>query len=136
MNVASLRITCVAMLVVFGAACQSQRAPGASAKPQPAVTHVVLVWLKTPGDAAGRERIVETSKTFRTIPGVVGVMAGRPLPSTRPVVDSSFDVAIVMTFEDESALRAYDVHPTHKRAVEDVLRPLVGKLLIYDVKAE
>ena len=56
------------------------------------------------------------------------------MPSTRPVVDSSFDLAVLIAFEDEAALRAYDAHPTHKRAVEGVLRPLVGKFVIYDVK--
>ena len=58
------------------------------------------------------------------------------MKKTRPVVDSSFDVAVVVTFEDEAALRAYDAHPTHKQAVEEVLRPLVGKLVIYDVTGE
>ena len=129
----ALRAVCVALIVIT-ASCQSYQSPRDTAKPQAAerVTHVVLVWLKTPGNAAARTKIIETSKTFATIPGVVRVTSGTALPSTRPVVDSSYDVAVVMTFEDEAALRAYDGHPTHKKAVEEVLRPLAGKILIYD----
>ena len=98
------------------------------------VEHLVICWLKTPGDEAARKRLIDESKSFvGVIPGLLDVSAGTALPSTRPAVDSSFDVAVVMTFKDEPSLRAYDQHPTHKRSVERVLRPLVGKLVIYDV---
>ena len=49
---------------------------------------------------------------------------------------STFDVGIVITFTDEPSLRAYDQHPTHKQAVETVLRPLVAKLLVYDIESK
>ena len=98
------------------------------------VEHVVVCWLKTPGDASARQRVIDESKAFvGVIPGLLDVSAGTALPSTRPAVDSSFDVVVVMTFRDESALRAYDVHPRHKKAVDEVLRPLVARLVIYDV---
>ena len=114
-----------AVLVLCGFSCTSQK---------PAVSHVVLFWLKEPGDQAAIDRIIETSNSFKAIPGVKRVMAGRPLPSTRPVVDSSFDVALVMEFADEAALHAYEVHPDHQRAVREVLRPLAGKIVVYDVQ--
>jgi hypothetical protein len=131
----ALRVNALIALLIVGG-CQAHQAPAKDAKPQAAVTHVVLCWLKMPGDEAGRRRIIETTQTLKSIPGVVSVTAGRAMPSTRPVVDSSFDVGIVITFTDESALRAYDQHPTHKRAVETVLRPLVAKLLVYDIETK
>jgi hypothetical protein len=106
------------------------------ANPQPGATHVVLCWLKSPGDSASRQQLIDTSYTFGKIPGVVSVTAGHPLPSTRPVVDSSFDVAVVMQFKNEQALRAYEQHPIHKKAVSDVLRPLTAKILIYDIQTD
>ena len=130
----SLRVACVLLVAAAAGSCQSTAKPAASARPHAAVTHVVLCWLKTAGDQEGRARIVEASRTFASIPGVVTVTTGRPLASTRPVDDSSFDVAVVIAFEHEAALRAYDAHPTHKQAVDEVLRPLVGKFVIYDVK--
>src|SRR5829696_3252821 len=107
----TLRGACLALVLCVTACRSNQSSPTSSAKPQAAkatVTHVVFVWLKTPGDEAARKRITDVSQTFKTIPGVVSVTSGRALPSTRPVVDSSYDVAIVMTFTDEAALRAYD----------------------------
>jgi len=121
----------VALTSVLAASCQSlQSAPRSRAT----VEHVVVCWLKSPGDATARQRIIDESNAFLgVIPGLVRVSAGPSLPSTRPAVDSTFDVAVVMSFEDEAALRAYEEHPRHRQAVERVLRPLVGKLVIYDV---
>jgi hypothetical protein len=98
------------------------------------VKHVVVCWLKTPGDEAARKQVIDESRAFLgVIPGLLDVAAGPALPSTRPAVDSSFDVAVVMTFKDEASLRAYDTHARHKQAVDRVLRPLVSRLVIYDV---
>ena len=98
------------------------------------VTHVVLCWLKTPGDAAQRKQLIEASYRFQEIPGVSLIAAGTAIPSTRPVVDASFDVAVVILFEDEAALRAYDAHPIHRQAVQELLRPLTQRIQIYDFR--
>jgi len=98
------------------------------------ITHVVLLWLKTPGDRAAIEKIIATSRQFTSIPGVMNVRVGRPLASTRPVVDATFDVGLTMSFRDEAALHAYETHPQHVKAVTEVLRPLAGKILVYDIK--
>ena len=102
----------------------------------PGVSHVVLMWLKNPGDATAVKKIIEASRQFRQIPGVIDIKAGRPLPSTRPVVDSSYDVGLVMTFQDEGALQAYETHPQHVKAVKEVLRPLAAKIQVYDLRHE
>jgi hypothetical protein len=96
------------------------------------VTHIVVCWLKNPGDADARRQLIDDSKSFTKIPGVVCVSAGNVLPSTRPSVDSTFDVAVVMKFKDEKALASYASHPIHLQAVERTLKPLVAKYVIYD----
>src|SRR5262249_47453933 len=101
---------------------------------QASVTHVVVCWLKNPGDEQARQQLIDDSKSFTRIPGIVSVSAGRVMPSTRPSVDSSFDVAIVMKFKDEEALKNYAQHPIHLAAVERTLKPLVAKYVIYDYK--
>ena len=124
------RVTCLT-LVLFAASCRSHQAPPPRERTAP-VTHVVLFWLKTPGDEAARQRIIDASRTFKDIPGVVSVSAGRALPSTRPVVDSSFDVALTVTFTDEESMRAYEGHPIHVKAVQEVLRPVMAKVVVHD----
>lgn len=94
---------------------------------------MVLVWLKQPGDAEGRAALIEGARSFRSIPGVLGVRAGTALPSEREVVDDSFDVALVISFDDADALAAYELHPDHVRAVEELLKPLAERVLVYDL---
>jgi hypothetical protein len=99
---------------------------------QAKVTHVVVCWLKEPGNETQRQQIIEASKTFRSIPGVVDVSAGKSMPSTRPVVDTTYDVAIVMRMRDEQALKDYSTHPTHIAARDKIFLPLVQRFVIYD----
>lgn len=96
------------------------------------VQHIVLVWLKKPGDLETRRQLIETSKSFKKIPGVIGVSTGTPLQSERPVVDDSFDVAVIITFESREAMQNYQTHPRHTKAVEEVLRPVTDRMVIYD----
>ena len=128
--------TWLPMLVLFIALSCTTIEPSESRRrmeiPQGAVTHVVVVWLKTPGNEGARAQLIEASKRFEEIPGVLRVTAGRPLPSTRPVVDSSFDVAVMILFRDRQAMNDYEVHPLHAQAVEEILKPLAGRVLIYD----
>lgn len=102
--------------------------------PQAGICHVVVCWLKEPGNPAQREELIRRSQELKAIPGVMRVQAGMPLPAERPVVDGSYDVAVAIDFRDEAALRAYEAHPVHQKAVEEVLKPLVGKFVIYDFK--
>src|SRR4051812_29444339 len=122
-----------AMVMMLGlcASCAHHRA-AAEVKPG-MVVHVVVCWLKTPGDEAQRQQLIDVTRTFKAIPGVVGVAAGRTLPSTRPVVDATFDVGIVILFRDRQAMTDYLENPIHKKALADTLKPLVGKQIVYDI---
>ena len=97
-----------------------------------ALQHVVLVWLKDAGNAQQQARIIEVSKSFRDIPGVLDVQAGKAVASERDIVDDSFDVGILVVVPDERRLREYLDHPIHQKAKNDVLVPLVEKILVYD----
>jgi hypothetical protein len=129
MKTARLSATLVFIAILVGCQQFQQQQPS---RPQARVTHIVICWLKEPGNESARQKLIDTSKTFTQIPGIVEVTAGRVMPSTRPVVDSSYDVAIVMKFTDREALANYATHPIHVAARDNVLNPLVSKYLIYD----
>ena len=93
---------------------------------------MVVIWLKQPGDAAARERVVAASRAFRAIPGVRDLTVGTCLPGSRPIIDNSYDVAISMRFDNAVAMQAYVDHPDHKAAAETILKPLAKKVLVYD----
>lgn len=92
----------------------------------------MLCWLKEPGDAEDRQQIIDISKTFQSIPGVISVKAGASIPSDRTIVDDSFDVGILLTFPGHKAMQMYLDHPDHKQAVQNILKPLVSKIIVYD----
>src|SRR5438477_4619931 len=101
--------------------------------PSHSVSHVVICYLKNRGNPIQRQQLIDATRTLANIPGILDIKMGRPLPSTRPVVVSDFDVALIFTFRDQEALAAYQTNPRHLQAVKEVLEPLVGKLVIYDI---
>ena len=107
---------------------------GLGSRQDGALQHVVLVWLKDAGNAAQRARIIAVSKSFRDLPRVLHVPAGKAVASERDIVDDSFDVGILVVVSDDRRLREYLAHPIHQRAKNDVLLPLVEKILVYDFK--
>ena len=109
---------------------------GCQTMPRGGVTHVVVYWLKDHGNAAQRAKIIETSESFRKIPGVLSVQVGQCLPSQRPIVDSTFDVALTMEFASQAAMQKYLADPRHKAASEGVLTPLVKTVTAYDFVKE
>lgn len=113
------------IFAAFGlAACQTT--------PEPGLTHVVVFWLRDPGNAAHRAKLIEVSESFRRIPGVLSVHTGPCIPSDRPIVDSSFDVAVSLTFASRADLQRYLDHPEHKAATVGTLKPIVKKITVYD----
>ncbi|MDP6523133.1 MAG: Dabb family protein [Kiritimatiellia bacterium] len=114
-------------IILSGCATVETSSPGE-------IHHVVLCWLKEPGNARHRQKIIETSETFRKIPGVQTLSVGQVIHSDRPIVDDSFDVAISMTFASNADLQKYLSHPIHTEAVDKVLKPLIAKITVYDFK--
>ena len=97
------------------------------------VQHVVLLWLRDPGNPRHLEDLAVASRMLAALPGVLGLEMGPPLPSDRAVVEDGFDLALFFRFEDADALAAYQSHPWHRRAVEEVLAPLVERQMVVDV---
>ena len=94
--------------------------------------HIVLCWLKDPGDQKDREKIIEVTKSFMDIPGVLNAEAGQVIMSDREIVDDSFDVGILIVTKNQKDLQKYVDHPIHQQAKKEVLLPLVERILVYD----
>ncbi|MBL9131989.1 MAG: Dabb family protein [Verrucomicrobiaceae bacterium] len=101
------------------------------------VEHVVLVWLKRPGNVADRATVIAAAKMFQAeISQIQHLSVGTPVASERPIVDDSFDVGLVMRFNSKADMDAYEKHPVHVNAVKQTLLPLAKKLLVYDIGCE
>jgi hypothetical protein len=124
----TLSLLFVCVLVWRQAATESVAEQGNSGH----VQHVVIGWLNEPGNAEARQKVIEASYGFAEIPGVLSVSAGPSLSSERAIVDSSYDVGVVITLKDAAALAAYLEHPKHKHALKEVLQSLIQKMIVYD----
>ena len=67
---------------------------------------------------------------------MLDIQTGPVLPSTRPVVDSSYDVGVVVTFRDAEAIQGYLTHPTHLKVLNEVLKPNADHYRVYDFVTE
>lgn len=100
------------------------------------VTHVVIMWLKRPGNDQDRAALGAASESFRNIPGVLRVDVGRPIEIRRPGIEQSFDLSVVFTFRDRRALRAFEKDPRHLAAIRKTLTPLVRRFIVFNSVAE
>jgi hypothetical protein len=127
----ALAAAALAVLLSAGA-CATHRAPEGERRP---VSHVVLFWLNDPSDAQAIRKMEDACLSFRSIAGVESVAVGRALPSDRPVVDSSFDLGVVITFRNPEALGRYLKDPIHQEALRSLVKPLVKRMQVYDIAA-
>jgi hypothetical protein len=94
--------------------------------------HCVYFWLKpelTPAQRAEFRRGVESLKGIKSIESAA---IGAPAGSTRrPVIDSSYDVALIVVCKDVAAEAAYQVDPLHLAFV-DKFKTFWTRVQIYD----
>lgn len=122
------KILILSLIVIVFISCQSKNV----LSDRTIVQHIVICWLKNPNDVAATQKLISVTNSFSELPGIINISIGRAVPSDRPIVDDSFDITIIMTFENKAALDNYLRHPKHKEAVQEVLQPLTKKVLIYD----
>ena len=98
------------------------------------IEHVVLVWLKHPGNAEDRAKLIHATENLQRATGLIrSLKTGTPVPNQRPEVDDSFDLALSMRFDNREKLEAFENNPDHIKAREKILRPLVRRIVIYDI---
>jgi hypothetical protein len=118
------------LLLFLSTACRHNSDVGL--KNENVLTHIVLCWLKEPGNFEHRNQIIDMTDSFNAIPGVLTARAGNPIMSDREIVDDSFDVGIIIEVKDVVDLKKYLDHPIHQKAKKEVLVPLVERVLVYD----
>ncbi len=96
--------------------------------------HSVYFWLKpelTPAQRAEFRCGVESLKGIKSVEKVsVGVPAGTP---RRPIIDSSYDVALIVECKDVAAEAAYQVDPLHLAFVGQ-FKTFWTRVQIYDAE--
>ena len=92
------------------------------------ICHVVLLRLRDEVGADKSDWILQQARELLgSIPGVRNLIVGMGI---KP--DYSHPICLVMEFDDEAALQAYQVHPEHVRFRDEILGPLVGDKKVHD----
>jgi Stress responsive A/B Barrel Domain len=95
-------------------------------------SHVVIFWTKPELPSAADELIAGAEKYLRPIPGIRSFHVGRMVPSHRPVVDQSYQVALNLIFDTKQQQDDYQVHPLHIDFVEKVFKANCARATIFD----
>lgn len=95
-------------------------------------SHVVIFWTDPANPQSTDALLAGAEQYLKPIPGVLHFHIGRMVPSHRPVVDQSYQVALNLVFPDKKAQDDYQVHPLHIEFVEKVFKPNCKKVVIYD----
>ncbi len=122
-------------LLLLAAGCQNDSRLGPSGLPKGDIDHVVIIWMTDRGDEFAKKEILGDAKKLEKIPGVLRVAAGRVLTSDRAKVDNSYDIALIMTFANETDLRHYTEDKNQVQAMANILR-YARDVKVYDVVAE
>ena len=88
------------------------------------VTHVMLFWLKRPGNVDDQNFLRRALRTLRRARGVNDMRVGRPLPVDRPSVEQSF--------RDREAFEKLERDQQRKQAIDAMLGPLVRRYTVYN----
>lgn len=95
-------------------------------------SHVVIFWTKPGSPDAAAALLAGAEKYLRPIPGVRTFHVGKMVPSQRPVVEQSYQVALNLIFDTKQQQDDYQVHPLHIEFVEKVFKPHCERAVIYD----
>lgn len=97
------------------------------------IVHHVFFWLKRPGSAADRDRLIAGLRELAQIPVIRNLEIGVPASTEqRDVVDSSFDISELMLFDSVADQAIYQDHPIHRDFVASCSH-LWSKVVVYDM---
>jgi hypothetical protein len=96
------------------------------------LVHHVFFWLKNRDSKEDLNKLLEGLRTLEKIESVRKIYIGVPASTEqRPVVDSSYSASELIFFDDVAGQDAYQVHPIHKKFVEQYSH-LWEKVIVYD----
>lgn len=96
------------------------------------LSHIVIFWTD-PNNPSAPDALIEGAKKYLTgIPGASQFHIGKMSPSSRPVVEQSYQVGLRIQFENKEAEEAYQSHPSHLEFVEKSFKPNCVRVVVYD----
>lgn len=127
------------VLLGFASSCHfksdistSQTSEEKDVKVEAPFIHSVYFWFKEEVTADQKAAFAKASMKLREIDGVTAVYEGVPAATDRPIVERSYDYALVVLMKDLATHDAYQQDPTHLKLLEDY-GGLWEKVMVTDV---
>lgn len=93
--------------------------------------HHVYFWLKNPGNATDRDKLVEGLTKLSKVKTIRQFHIGKPADTNREVIDTSYAVSWFVLFDNAKDQASYQTDPIHLKFVEDYSH-LWQKVIVYD----
>lgn len=91
--------------------------------------HHVHFWLNNKAD---KDKLIEGLNSLASISFIRDIHIGVPADTHRDVVDRSYDVSLLILFDDKAAQDAYQDDPIHLLFVDNYAKPLCAKVVVED----
>ncbi|HEX4850089.1 MAG TPA: Dabb family protein [Puia sp.] len=122
----------IAVAAAVGAGAAANAMPFRKTNSNYPLAHHAFFWLKNPGSAEDRAKLIEGVKTLGKVETVreihIGVVANT---EKRDVVDASWDVSELMFFQDLAGQSTYQSHQVHLDFIKNYGH-LWKKVVVYD----
>lgn len=137
--VRQLLVLCFGVSFLFLGACQQKETKeeiiiekSIDPSMEPGMMHTVYFWLKEGLSEEDKKDFVRGVQSLETVPSVKRFFMGPPASTpSRGVVDNSFDLALILWFDDVAGHDAYQVDPIHLKFVEEH-EAKFGTVKVYD----
>jgi hypothetical protein len=93
--------------------------------------HHVYFWLKNPGNADDRARLVEGLTKLSKVTTIKNFHIGKPANTSRGVIDTTYDISWYNEFANDEDQASYQTDPIHLKFVEECSH-LWQKVIVYD----
>lgn len=93
--------------------------------------HHVFFWLKDPESAADLRQLQEGLQQLTLVSNIRTYHIGRPAATHRDVIDSSYALSWLTTFDTAADEESYQQHPLHLEFVATCAH-LWAKVVVYD----
>jgi hypothetical protein len=93
--------------------------------------HCVYYWMRSDLSEAEKQTFLEKAQALIRLKSVKHGWFGKPAETDRPIIDRTYDYALVLVLEDAAGHDAFQADPEH-HAIRNVVSGMWKKILIYD----
>lgn len=93
--------------------------------------HHVYFWLDNPDTSDDRAKLIEGLKKLTKVTAIKTFHIGKPADTNRDVIDTSYSISWLLTFDTKENEASYQADPIHLK-FEEECKHLWKKVVVYD----